>query len=510
MIRYIFSIAVAFFCVSCTSPVSQLDQDTTKRSNALLQEAKNSKISQKNLSVLPSTVVSNLTPLLVDNTIDSNKATFDLSVKDMPVRDFLMNLMQDSGENIVISPELTGNITLTLYHATVPEVLRTLQVMYGFYYTKTSLGYEVLPKKIEARVFYVSHINLLQTSDSVMTVKGPELTDSSNANGASASQDGVYARGGTALISHFGEKTFWLEINETLKSMVQNDTGSYVNTNTNTGVVVVAAYPDTLKKVAEYLQAIQEINNRQVIIDAKIIELSLYKQYQTGINWGQTGLNIATDTGIFSITNPVSMTDINSVVTLLSTQGDVNVLSNPRISVINNRPALIKVGNDSYYVTSVSSGTTPVGTTATVSSDVGLTPFFSGVSLNVIPSIMPNGTIKLYIHPMVSLVKDDVKEITLSETQTLSLPLASSDIREADSNIEMESGQIIVLGGLMQRISRTQATSFAGSSWSEAHPARNDSGVVTELVILMKATLADQRVWQNEIKTVSDQYKSIQ
>ncbi|MCD8573812.1 MAG: hypothetical protein LRY30_01425 [Gammaproteobacteria bacterium] len=92
-----------------------------------------------------------------------------------------------------------------------------------------------------------------------MTVKGPELTDSSNANGASASQDGVYARGGTALISHFGEKTFWLEINETLKSMVQNDTGSYVNTNTNTGVVVVAAYPDTLKKVAEYLQAIQEL-----------------------------------------------------------------------------------------------------------------------------------------------------------------------------------------------------------------------------------------------------------
>lgn len=79
--------------------------------------------------------------------------------------------------------------------------------------------------------------------------------------------------------------------------------------------------------MAEYLQAIQEINNRQVIIDAKIIELSLYKQYQTGINWGQTGLNIATDTGIFSITNPVSMTDINSVVTLLSTQGDVNVLS---------------------------------------------------------------------------------------------------------------------------------------------------------------------------------------
>ncbi|MCD8573811.1 MAG: hypothetical protein LRY30_01420, partial [Gammaproteobacteria bacterium] len=145
---------VAFFCVSCTSPVSQLDQDTTKRSNALLQEAKNSKISQKNLSVLPSTVVSNLTPLLVDNTIDSNKATFDLSVKDMPVRDFLMNLMQDSGENIVISPELTGNITLTLYHATVPEVLRTLQVMYGFYYTKTSLGYEVCPKKLR-RVFFM-------------------------------------------------------------------------------------------------------------------------------------------------------------------------------------------------------------------------------------------------------------------------------------------------------------------------------------------------------------------
>lgn len=510
MIKYIFSIAIAFFCVSCTSTVSQLDADTTQRSSALLQQAQDVKVSQSRLSALPENVLAALTPPIINNSVESKKSTFDLSVKEMPVRNFLMNLMQDSGENIVISPELKGDVTLTLYHASVPEVLRTLQVMYGYYYTKTSLGYEVLPKKIETRVFYVSHINFSQTSDNVMTVKGPELTDSTSSSASNANADNFSTRGGVSLVSHFGEKTFWLEINDTLKSMVQNDTGSYVNTNTNTGVVVVAAYPDTLAKVSEYLQAIQDINNRQVIIDAKIIELTLYKQYQTGINWGQTGLNIATDTGIFSITNPISMSDINSVVTLLSTQGDVNVLSNPRISVINNRPALIKVGNDSYYVTSVSSGTTPVGTTATVSSDVGLTPFFSGVSLSVIPSIMPNGTIKLYIHPMVSLVKDDVKEITLSETQTLSLPLASSDIREADSNIEMDSGQIIVLGGLMQRISRTQATSFAGSSWSEAHPSRNDSGVVTELVILMKATLADQHVWQNEIKTVSDQYKSIQ
>ncbi len=509
MIKYIIAIIVAVFCVSCTSPVSQLNQDTLNKSNRLLEEAqKKTQANPKSLSDIPAVVVDDLVPSLSSSSEKTKHETFDLSVKDMPISEFLMNLMQDSGENIVISAEVTGTVSLTLYHATVPEVLRTLQVMYGYYYTKTSLGYEVLPKKIETRVFYVSRVNLSQSSESVMTVKGSELTDSTSSS--TTNQDTLFNRSGASLVTHFGEEAFWPEINQTLKNMIQGDAGSYANTNTNTGVIVIAAYPSTLEKVAEYLQAIQEINNRQVIIDAKIIELSLYKQYQTGINWTQTGLDVATSTGIFSITNPISVSDIDSIVTLLSTQGDVNVLSNPRISVINNRPALIKVGNDSYYVTSVSSGTTPVGTTATVSSDVGLTPFFSGVSLNVVPSIMPDGTIKLYIHPMVSLVKDDEKEITLSETQTLKLPLASSDIREADSNIQMESGQVIVLGGLMQRISRTQASSFAGSSWSEEHPTRNDSGVVTELVILMKATLADQHVWQHEIKTVSEQYRSIQ
>ena len=144
--------------------------------------------------------------------------------------------------------------------------------------------------------------------------------------------------------------------------------------------------------------------------------------------------------------------DFNAFVELLEAQGDTRVLSSPRVATLNNQKAVIKAGTDEFFVTDVSSNTV-TGTAATTSRDVTLTPFFSGIALDVTPQISADGEVILHIHPTVSEVTDQTKELTVSG-ETDALPLAFSEIRESDSVVKAKSGQIIAIGGLMRNSSR--------------------------------------------------------
>ena len=150
--------------------------------------------------------------------------------------------------------------------------------------------------------------------------------------------------------------------------------------------------------------------------------------------------------GIFSMA--MNFGDFQAFIELLESQGDVQVLSSPRIATVNNQKAVIKVGSDEFFVTDISSDTSS-GTTTTTSSDITLTPFFSGIALDVTPQIDSAGRITLHIHPTVSEVTDQTKTISVfGETQ--SLPLAYSTVRESDSVVHATNGQLVVIGGLMQ------------------------------------------------------------
>jgi MSHA biogenesis protein MshL len=140
--------------------------------------------------------------------------------------------------------------------------------------------------------------------------------------------------------------------------------------------------------------------------------------------------------------------DFQAFVEMLETQGDVQVLSSPRISTVSNQKAVIKVGSDEFFVTDISSDTT-TGTTTNSTSDITLTPFFSGIALDVTPQIDPTGQITLHIHPTVSEVVDQNKQINVSGV-TQTIPVAFSTVRESDSVVHARSGQLVVIGGLMQ------------------------------------------------------------
>jgi MSHA biogenesis protein MshL len=151
----------------------------------------------------------------------------------------------------------------------------------------------------------------------------------------------------------------------------------------------------------------------------------------------------------------VNTASFASYVEALATQGKTTVLSSPRVSTLNNQKAVIKAGDDEYFVTGVTSSVLGVGTLGSQASNLDLAPFFSGVALDVTPQISEGGQIILHIHPTVSNVTPKILSVT-ANGQANSLPLAFSEVREADSVVKARSGQLIVIGGLMQVSKSTQ------------------------------------------------------
>ena len=211
--------------------------------------------------------------------------------------------------------------------------------------------------------------------------------------------------------------------------------------------------------------------------------------------------------GVFSLA--LNLGNFNAFIEALETQGDVHVLSSPRVSTVNNQKAVIKVGSDEFFVTDITTETTDTTTGSQQSVNVQLTPFFSGVALDVIPQINENNVVTLHVHPSVSEVTEKVKQIDVSTTDSLNIPLALSTIRESDSIVSARSGQVIVIGGLMQNVVNDER---AGVPWLSDLPwvgglfrHKKNSSKKSELVILLKPVVVDNDDdWNRQIRQSRD------
>ena len=280
---------------------------------------------------------------------------------------------------------------------------------------------------------------------------------------------------------------------------------------------MVRADGDSLSQVEEYLRRTQLIMQRQVVLEAKILEIGLNEGYQQGVNWSdiQSASSVTASDGLpaeFTAQalagQAIRTSDIGglfsatfregtftALIELLGEQGNVQILSSPRISTVNNQKAVIKVGTDEFFVTDIdfqddNSGSNSSDSTST---SVELTPFFSGISLDVTPQIAEDGTVILHVHPAVSEVNDQEKLITVGD-RDVTLPLARSTVRETDSVIRAQSGQIVVIGGLIQNSSedRNSAVPFFSEIpvLGELFKQRRFQSTKSELVILLRPVVA--------------------
>lgn len=319
------------------------------------------------------------------------------------------------------------------------------------------------------------------------------------------------------------------------------DEGKSVLVQPLTGIVIVTAYPRDLERVETFINAAQEVLQREVIIQIQFLEVILNKGYQYALDFNSFGSqandpvtgsgefkgsadgllgsnnDIAAELsvgsfGIEGIGNPLQLStnfsDFDSVFRLLQTRGTTQIISSPQLRALNNQKAVFQVGDQEFFQTQASS-TTVIGTGSTTTNDNNqLQPFFSGISMDITPQISFDGDITLHVHPIVSAVDEQQKNIGGQ-----AVPLARTSTREIDSVIKAANGKIVVLGGLAFERNLNDVAGIPGISnvpvVGDILEQQQTQTVKSEFIILLKPIIANPDGDREVLEESNERFRSI-
>lgn len=461
---------------------------------------------------------------------------YDIDAKDVDVRTFFAGLVNDTPYSVAIHPDVKGTISLTLKQVTMQQVMDLMAELYGYDVERSDTVFRVRPAGLRTETFAVNYLLMKRDGATQTSIISGGVSQKDNSNGYSSNNpynnfsgnsqtSGNSSRGygsninGTS-ISTRTETNFWDDLQKSLESMLGKEQGRAVFVTPQAGLVTVRALPGEIRDIKRFLHVSESNLQRQVVLEARILEVVLNDEYQQGINWseivansGSTDITFSTSAGnvgsdiTASLGGVTSLSflnkDFSGVLDLLSTQGNVQVLSSPRVTATNNQKAVIKVGDDEYFVTDVSSQNTITSTTTSVVPNIELTPFFSGIALDVTPQIDDKGSVLLHVHPSVIETQEQEKVVSLNQEQIV-LPLAQSTIRESDTIIRASSGEIVVIGGLMQttRTDVESKTPLLGDIPLLGNLFKNKREKETkkELIILLKPTVVGPGTWSKQLE----------
>jgi MSHA biogenesis protein MshL len=544
---------------SSVGPRTAMSTDSVDESVTLLEEgiAENARIAELQRQASQALLEALMPPEAEETALAEPR--FNLQVNQVSAQEFFRGLVQDTPYNMVVHPDVEGVVSLDLKDVSVPEVMEIMREVYGYDYTRGERLLQVYPDALRTEIFQINYLNVERSGRSEMQVSAGKVSDTngsrrnrgySNVDGDAAfgGQRGRGTSGGSVVgtsVSTGAETNFWAELRETLTAIVAEDAGSQVVVNPQVGLAVVRARPNGLHAVRSYLGRVENTLHRQVILEAKVIEVTLREGFQAGINWNTFGDesggtfkpttrvdaagNVVTTPGSehsvageflpgsaadffnqlgSAFTLNASFGDFEAAIELLKTQGSVQVLSSPRIATVNNQKAVIKVGDDEFFVTDISTNTVTAGSAINTVDSPELTPFFSGIALDVTPQISESGDVILHIHPTVSEVREQLK--TISGEQ---VPLAASQIRESDSIVRAANGQIVVIGGLMQNSSEDNNARVPGlgriPGIGYLFKQKAQTGIKSELVILLKPIVVQSQEHSDFIKRSMDRMERL-
>ncbi len=494
-------------------------------------------------------------------------------------------------------------LTVHLKNVTVLEALDAVRDTYGYEYTLVGTRIFVEPPEMQTRFFQVNYtlgqrrgVSDLQVISGAAAGGGGGGGGGGNTGGGGSGAQGGGGGGGgssygsnqASALSTSSKSDFWGEVEDSLRTMLgcqipkmaagasrggqpgsssnRADVsfvgdaqmgerlrgvegcseGRAVNVNQMSGTVLVRGMPKELRAVEKLLRAMQVNVERQVIIEAKVIDVQLNKDSQQGINWsafrqGLLRAGMGADTSLIGapgttragqVVTGASLADLlgsqlaagtartafsaglglaiqgsqfAALISFLETQGDVHVLSSPRIATLNNQQAVIKVGTEEPFITNIQAGSTTLSAAAAVAVPPTVTyqPFFSGISLDVTPQIDDRDRVTLHVHTLVNSITEKEKA---SSTQAGSntVPLAVISVNETDSVVKTADGMMVVIGGLMTESSSNGRSAIPGLGSAPVAGALFRKGEQAtskrELVILIKPTVVKMESdWADDI-----------
>lgn len=547
------ALLMAFVLSGCASAIQKNDTSTLNKINDELT------VTAPISDHVPDRIEKALTPVLKlampKSASKQLEPRFDLVINDAPAGQVLMGIVSGTRYSMLVHSKLTGLISLSLKDVTVFDVLESLQQLYGYEYKVSGNRIFVEPEAIQTRAFQVNYIVGQRKGTSDLRVTAGSLTDnkaaSTGASGTTSSSSAATSQPSSSVTTTT-DNDFWKELTKSIEGVIGTEGGRHVIVNSQSGVIMIRAMPSEIRQVEAFLRMTQVAIERQVILEAKILNVQLNNNSQSGVNWsvfgskgstvgsmGSVNANTQMSTSGDLVSGDVASTvgsilantattalggplfavalqgaNFSALLSFLETQGDVQVLSSPRIATINNQKAVLKVGTDEFFVTGISSNTTASTGATTTTPQVTLQPFFSGIALDVTPQVNQDDDIILHIHPSISQVTTVNKQLSLG-AGAINLPLASSSISETDSIVRTHDGQVIAIGGLMTESTVRNNSKVPGlgdiKGVGAAFRQKGSTSVKSELVILLKATVVKgSDSWSNDILSSKNRIEQMQ
>ena len=493
--------------------------------------------------------------------------TYSVVVSNVRVQELLFALARDARLNVDISPDITGTVTLNAIDQTLPQLLSRIGRQVDLRWEIDGQTLIVMRDTPFLRAYKIDYLSAARN----VTMKSTASTLFGGGTGAAAAS-GPAATGATATIDVKAENNLWESIVQNVKEILREtdkilpaaataaaipaqppvtpgagqsatapgpaappaptyQEAASVIANRESGVLYVRATSKQQERVQEFLDQVMAGAKRQVLVEATVAEVQLRNEYQRGIDWqrlpsGPTGFTfrqpaIAPPTGFnpnpFLIGYVSTANNFSVTLKLLEQFGDVRVLSSPKLSVMNNQTAILRVTRDIIYFT-ITPSTQPItfaGAGAggiTVNASFTTTPNIAaeGFMMAVLPQINETDGVVLNVRPtirrQVGSARDPNPALQGAATQN-DIPLFET--REFDSILRLQSGETAVLAGLMQdQVENTDAGIPGLRSIpliGEALSSRSDLTRKTELVIFLRASVIRDPSTDGDFRRFRDQ-----
>jgi general secretion pathway protein D len=525
--------------------------------------------------ILPPVTTSNFVPLPKPQV---KVPTYSVVVNEVPVKELLFALSRDTRQNIDVHPSIQGLVSLNAIDETLPAILERIAQQVSIRYRTEGKTILVLPDSPYFRTYKVNYVNMSRDTASSIGVSGEISGQTTGGGGQSGGGQGQSASGSSnTKVDTKSLNNFWEVLRQNIDAMlsatktlnqnadqraeraeaqaaarqeriaqaeavsraganaaslfsaafaqspgITSDSKNDVIVNPVTGTLSVLGTEKQHVLIQQYLDSVSSASQRQVLIEATIVEVQLSNNYQAGVDWSRLATSIgngvsftqqllgAPPTGAPSgmtigYTNPTSRVgDVSATIRLLEQFGNTRVLSSPKLVALNNQTALLKVvDNVVFFHIEAQTNTNQTQSTTTFTTTANTVAV--GLVMSVLPQVTDSGTVNLTVRPTISRISSTVQDpnpslraVVSSSGVEISPAIANLvpqvQVREMESVLQAGSGQTIILGGLMQDNVRRDRDAVPGlgrlpSPAGDVFSFRDEAVSKSELVIFLKPTV---------------------